>query len=182
MLQSVPVDDRDAWIDNILEIDPPPPDHDLPRGGVPYIPCGVAEILSMIASVPVTPADTVIDIGSGLGRVVLIAHLLTGARGHGVELQPHLVARAREICVELNVTDVTFECLDAGDATLDGSILFLYSPTNGAMRVRMLERMHELAQRRRIVVCTVDLELDDVKWLKLRPSSAWSALAIYDVI
>ena len=54
----------------------------------------------------------------------------------------------------------------------------LYAPFNGEMLTRVLHRLEEVARRRPIIVCTVDLELD-VARLTARPSSS-VALTIYD--
>ncbi len=184
LVRSIPDRERDVWTDELLAIEPPPPDMpDLPRGAVPYLPCGVDEILAMVRDVPVGPDDTLVDLGAGLGRVVILAHLLTGARAHGVELQPHLVVRARAIAAALALpAAVTFEEADATevvlDASLAASIVFLYAPFNGAMLARAVDRLAELARRRRFTVCAVDLELHDLPWLAPRPSSS-PRLAIY---
>jgi len=36
-----------------------------------------------------------VDLGAGVGRVVMLAHLLTGARAHGIEVQKELVRIGR---------------------------------------------------------------------------------------
>jgi hypothetical protein len=180
LLLSVPFRDRDAWADELLGLDGPPPDApDLPPGSVPYLPCGVDEILAMVRSVPVRPEDELVDLGSGLGKVAILAHLLSGARARGIEIQEHLVHRARELCVELALTDVAFTHANAVEAELDGSIFFLYAPFNGQMLADVLRRLEDVARRRPIVVCAVDLELRGVAWLVPRESSSVS-LALYD--
>lgn len=80
-LLSVPFVDRDVRTDELLGIDNLPADvSDLPRGSVPYFPSGVDDIIATVTEVPVLPDDEIVDLGSGLGRVVILAHLLTGAR------------------------------------------------------------------------------------------------------
>jgi SAM-dependent methyltransferase len=182
-LLAVPFLERDAWIDAVLGIAQPPPDHDLPRGAVPYLPCGIAEILTMLADVPVRPDDEVVDLGSGLGRVVILAHLLTGAPAWGVEIQDHLVrgARARTAALALPVERVAFVHANAADIELDGSVFFLYAPFNGDLLTRVLCRLEAVARRRAIVVCTVGLALDGIAWLSSRPSST-VAFDIYDSV
>src|SRR5688572_6264134 len=86
-LLAVPFVDRDVWVDEVLELDAPPDDiPELPRGAVPYVPCGVDAILRTVIDAPVRQGDVFVDLGAGLGRVALLAHLLTGARAVGVEL------------------------------------------------------------------------------------------------
>lgn len=181
LLLSVPTLDRDAFADALLGIDPPPPDvADLPRGAVPYLPCGVDEILATVRELPVRRGDALLDLGSGLGRVAILVHLLSGARTSGIELQEHLVRGARERCAALALDrDVSFLHADALHAPLDGSIFFLYAPFNGDMLRRVLHRLEEVARRRRIVLCAVDLELPGARWLAPRKTSSL-ALTLYE--
>jgi SAM-dependent methyltransferase len=119
-LLSVPLCDRDVWVDQLLGIEEPPPDiPDLPRGAVPYLPCGVEEILAMVLEAPVRPDDELVDLGSGLGRVVILAHLLSGARASGVELQEPLVRGARARCAALGLAAVSFVHADAAEVALE---------------------------------------------------------------
>ena len=152
---------------------------DLPRGAVPYLPCAVDDILELVRSAPVGFADEVVDIGSGLGRVAILVHLLTGARTQGIEIQELLVRGARSRCEELALGGVGFVHANAADVALDGSIFFLYAPCNGAMLRSVLGRIEEVARRRRIVVGAVGLELREVPWLRPRPPTSVS-LALYD--
>ncbi len=178
-LSSLPFHERDDWADELLGVEGPPPDVPLPRGSVPYLPCGVDEVLSMARDVPVRPDDVVVDLGSGLGRVVILAHLLTGARAHGVEIQEPLVRSARAHCAALALPLVSFEHANAVDVELDGSIFFLYAPFNGEMLTAVLRNLEAVARRRAIVLCTVGLEFRDVPWLFPRKTSNVS-LALYD--
>jgi hypothetical protein len=178
LLRSIPFGDRDTWVDELLGLDPPPPDlPDLPRGAVPYLPCGVDEILAMVLELPLAPGDALVDLGSGLGRVVLLAHLLSGAKARGVELQPHLVREAEARRAELGLAEVSFVCGRAEEVELDGSVFFLYAPFNGELLERVVGRLEEVARRRPISVCAVGLELR-VPWLRPRPTSCVS-LTVY---
>ncbi len=180
LLLSAPFVDRDAWLDELLGFDEPPPDiANLPRGAVPYLPSGVDEILAMVVEAPIEPDDELVDLGSGLGRVAILAHLLSGARACGVEIQEPLVRRARARCTELALPLVSFVHANAADIGLDGSIFFLYSPFNGEMLSAVLRRLGEVARRRPIVVCTVGLEFRGVPWLLARKTENVS-LALYD--
>ena len=180
LLRARPPLERDAWVDELLGIEPPPPDiPDLPRGAVPYLPCGVDEILAMVRDAPVGPGDELVDLGSGLGRVAILAHLLSGARARGIELQRPLVVGARARCAELALAAVTFDHADAADCELDGSVFFLYAPCNGELLARVVRRLAAVARRRPIIVAAVGLELHDLPWLVPRMSSC-AALALYD--
>ncbi len=152
---------------------------DLPRGAVPYLPCAVEDILDLVRSAPVHAEDELVDIGSGLGRVAILVHLLTGARTRGIEIQEQLVWSARARCEELALDRVSFVHANAAEIVLDGSIFFLYAPCNGAMLTSVLGRLEEAARRRPVVVAAVGLEFRDVPWLRPRPSTSVS-LALYD--
>ncbi len=174
-LATLPFSERDAWVDERLGIEAPPPDIALPSGAVPYLPCGVEEISAAFDALRLGPQDLFVDIGSGLGRVVFLAHLLTGARAHGVELQAHLVEASRRKARALGLDRaVTFTHANAADLELDGTCFFLYAPCNGELLSRVVKRLDALAQRRPVKVCTVDLELTGMR--ALRPRTAMSPL------
>jgi SAM-dependent methyltransferase len=63
----------------------------------------------MLRLAKVTASDLVYDLGSGDGRIVVIAAQKYGARGVGIELDSRLVALSRELAIESAVGDrVTF--------------------------------------------------------------------------
>lgn len=177
-IRAVAFDDRDAWVDALLGLPDAAPDEALPRGGVPYIPCAVAEILDLVREVPLRPDDVLVDLGAGLGRVLMLAHLLSGARGRGVEIQQHLVDAARACAVARGLSGVTFEQGDAKDATLEGTVFFLYSPFNGETLQAVLRKLEALAKKQRVTIVSVDLELPGQSWLNERPVENL-ALSIY---
>ncbi len=180
LLLAVPFLERDAWVDELLGIDASPLDApDLPRGAVPYLACGVDEIVAMVRAVPLRVDDVLVDLGSGLGRVLVLAHLLSGATARGVEIQAHLAAAATACCAALALERVSTVCADAADVELDGSVFFFFAPFNGALLTRVLERVQRVAARREIVVCAVGLEFRDVPWLVARAADHVS-LCIYD--
>lgn len=180
VLLSIPFFDRDVWVDELLQIEELPPDiPDLPRGAVPYLPSGVEEILAMVLEVPIQPDDDLVDLGSGLGRVVILAHLLSGARARGVDIQEHLVRSARARCAALGLAAVSFVQANAADTVPEGSIYFLYAPFNGEMLARALCRLEDHARRRPIVLCAVGVDFHDVPWLLPKKTSARSLTLYY---
>jgi hypothetical protein len=188
-LLSIPLCDREVWVDELLGITDLAPDvsddvPDLPRGAVPYLPSGVEEILAVVREVPVRSDDQFVDLGSGLGRVAMLTHLLSGARAGGVEIQEPLVrgARACSAALALAADAVWFVHANAADVALDGSIFFLYAPCNGQMLGRVLRRIEDVARRRPIVVCAVALEFPGVPWLvpRTRTTSGVVSLTVYD--
>ena len=180
-LASISPPQRDAAIEAHLGIagstsSSPPGEH-----LIGYHPSGVAAIVRALIEVPVTEDDVVVDIGAGLGKVVLLTRLLTEATVRGIELQRPLVTRAREAARRLSL-EVELSVADARDADLDGTVFFLYLPFTGPVLVQWLERLRRVAERRAIVVCTLGLDLDRAApWLTRRAiDSFW--LSVYDSV
>lgn len=74
-----------------------------------FAPTSQAVADAMLRLARVTPDDVVYDLGSGDGRIVVIAAQKYGAHGVGIEIDPKLVALSREIASEGSVADrVTF--------------------------------------------------------------------------
>jgi hypothetical protein len=143
-----------------------------------YYPSGVAAIVRALAEVPVVAEDVFIDLGSGLGKVAILAALLTGARARGIELQTPLVVAAQRSASRLRL-DVTFTHGDVRDANLDdGSVFFLYAPVVGPALFAVLDRLRSVAEQRAIVVCALGVDLR-APWLVNRDIDAFW-LSIYD--
>ena len=180
LLLEVPPFDRDAWVDALLGIEDLPEDvPDLPRGAVLYLPCGVDEILATLRELRIRPGDHFVDLGSGLGRVSILFHLLSGVRASGIEIQGPLVESARLRCAALGLTGVSFVHANAADLELDGSHFFLYAPFNGELLERVLARLEDVARERPVVVCAVGTELHGVRWLRARRTLS-VVVTIYD--
>ena len=81
----------------------------VPRSGQPgkdvvWVPSPPEMVNKMLEIAKVTPADYVIDLGSGDGRNIIAAAKL-GARGHGVEYNPDMVALSQRLAKEAGVAD-----------------------------------------------------------------------------
>jgi hypothetical protein len=72
---------------------------------VPYVqtPAGVVDAMLSVAEVG--PGDTVIDLGSGDGRIVIAAAGRYGARGLGIDYDPVLIAESRGNAMRAGVSD-----------------------------------------------------------------------------
>ncbi|MBK6916273.1 MAG: class I SAM-dependent methyltransferase [Deltaproteobacteria bacterium] len=175
-----PVELRDGWLDVALDLPALPPDSPLPRGAVPYLPAGVDAILGLVERAPLRRHDTLVDIGAGLGRVVMLAALLTGATATGVELQAPLVAAARHIAASLGDVRVSFVHGDAREILPDGSVYVMYAPCNGAMLQAVLARLEAYAHRRAYVLVTIDLPLPPCAWLRPRGGDDDDAVQCFD--
>jgi ubiquinone/menaquinone biosynthesis C-methylase UbiE len=85
-----------------LQLPKRPPD-------VHYTPTRHAVAEAMLELAGVTRDDVVFDLGSGDGRLPIIAAQTFGARGVGIEIDPKLVATARQNARDAGVSDrVTF--------------------------------------------------------------------------
>jgi predicted RNA methylase len=89
-------------------------------------PTPVAEAMLKLARV--TPDDVVYDLGSGDGRIVVLAAERFGARGVGVELEPYLIEKSRRLADERKVAgQVTFIEGDLFTADVsDATVVTLY--------------------------------------------------------
>jgi SAM-dependent methyltransferase len=176
-----PPDERDAAIEQLLGIQKPAASLGTPLGGdrMPYMPSAIAPIVRTVLDVPITQGDVFVDLGAGLGKVVMAVHLLTGARARGVEVQPSLVAEARGRAGELGLDGVEFTLGDAVTADLDdATVVFLYLPFTGAVLEGVLRRLEAVARRRQLVLCSLGLDLR-ADWIVERPTDEFW-LSIYD--
>ncbi|QSQ22659.1 hypothetical protein JY651_47440 [Pyxidicoccus parkwayensis] len=170
-LTSVPPGERDEWLDLVLGLDTVPDDGPaLPRGCVPYMPCPVDAVLRMVEHAQVQPGDVFVDIGSGVGRVAALTHLLSGAAVIGLEIQPDLVRASREMAKRLSLSRLAVVEGDAarlaGDITT-GSVFFMYCPFSGERLEQVLDGLESIARTRQLRICCVDLPLPARPWLTL---------------
>src|SRR5947207_800023 len=70
-----------------------------------FVPTSDAVADEMLKLAGVTADDVVYDLGSGDGRIVILAAQKYGARGVGIELDPRLVALSKEVAREGEVSD-----------------------------------------------------------------------------
>jgi SAM-dependent methyltransferase len=69
-----------------------------------FVPTWEPVVFEMLELAGVTKDDVVYDLGSGDGRVVILAAQKYGARGVGIEIDPKLVAIARQVAREAEVS------------------------------------------------------------------------------
>jgi SAM-dependent methyltransferase len=108
---------------------------------VVWVPTSPELVEKMLDLAKVTPADFVIDLGSGDGRNV-IAAAKRGARALGVEFNPDMVALARRLAAEAGVSDkATFVEGDMYEADISGATvlaLFLLPKNLEQLKPKML--------------------------------------------
>ncbi len=110
---------------------------------VPFVvsPDNVTQEMLRIADVG--PGDHVIDLGSGDGRIVILAARRFGATGLGVEIAPDLVARSQRSAQQAGVADrVAFRVQDLFATDLSAATvvtMYLLPEFNLRLRPRLLE-------------------------------------------
>ncbi len=105
----------------------------------------------MLRLASVTADDVVYDLGSGDGRIPIIAAQKYGARGVGIEIDPTLVERAWRIANEAEVANrVSFIVGDLFEADLgQATVITLYVSPN--MMKMLAPRLRALKPGTRIV-------------------------------
>ncbi|MCC3158243.1 hypothetical protein LJ737_13425 [Hymenobacter sp. 15J16-1T3B] len=107
-----------------------------------------ARIISRLAA-RLAPADVLYDLGSGLGQVPLLVHLLSGATTHGIEIEPGYCQYAQACAEVLDLPHVRFHCLDVRRADLaDATAFYLFTPFTGSIMREVLVQLRKLARHR----------------------------------
>jgi len=113
---------------------------------VPYVPTPREVVSRMLEMADVQPADFVVDLGSGDGRIAIAAVRERGARGAmGVDIDPERIAEARANAERAGVADkVEFRRQDLFDTDLSrASVLTMYllPDVNLKLRPRILDEL-----------------------------------------
>jgi predicted RNA methylase len=118
---------------------------------VMFVPTPQEVVDAMLRLANVTAADVVYDLGSGDGRIPITAAQTYGATGVGVELNPDLIAQAKENAVKAGVSDkVTFLNQDLFETDLrPATVITLYLLRE--MNLKLMPRLKELKPGTRIV-------------------------------
>jgi hypothetical protein len=176
-------DALDALVDGILQLEPYP--HYMPASNpdmIPYQPTPARAVLELMDKVNLRPADVVYDLGSGMGRVVIAAHLISGARAKGVEFNPDLHRYASGCAQNLGLTRVEFINADAQTIDYsDGTVFFMYAPFTGALMQAVLDRLRQTAQQHPIRICALGpctSMIVDQKWLSSEAEDVYDVNSI----
>lgn len=112
---------------------------------VPYVSTPFEVVHAMLELARVGPSDRVMDLGSGDGRIVIVAAEKYGARGIGIERDPKLVEESRENARQAGVADrVELRQADLFETDLRGVTvltLYLLPSVNLALRLPILEQL-----------------------------------------
>jgi SAM-dependent methyltransferase len=116
-----------------------------PEADVPFVSTPDNVVRAMLELAEVGPHDVVYDLGSGDGRIVLMAAREFGARGVGVEIDATLVARSRERARRAGVADrVEFVQQDLFKTDVSPATvvtLYLGEDLNLRLRPRLLQEL-----------------------------------------
>jgi len=86
----------------------------LAQDSIPYVPSPMYVVHKMIEVAEIKKGDILYDMGSGDGRIVIEAAKKFGIRGVGIDLNPELVAKAKENALSEGVSHlVEFRAQDA---------------------------------------------------------------------
>ncbi len=146
----------DELISGVLQFEEPSAEvAQLESEMVSYQPTPARHICDLIARTALTERDFLIDLGSGLGHVTLMASICTSASCTGIELEPSYVDCGRKSARSLNLTRVSFIQGDARAADLSGgTVFYLYTPFIGTILRDVLNSLRHEANRREIRICT----------------------------
>ena len=110
---------------------------------VPFVVSPDSVTLAMLQAAKVTNEDYVLDLGSGDGRIVILAAKRFGARGLGIEINPQLVEKSRENARKAGVASrVSFREQDLFATDLrPASVITLYllPEVNMQLRPKLLQ-------------------------------------------
>lgn len=117
----------------------------VPGQDVRFDPTPMPVVRTMLEMAGVGPDDVVYDLGSGDGRIVIMAAEEFGARGVGVEIDPALVerarARARQAGVDRRVEFRQGDMYEADVSAATVVTLFLHPEPNLRLRPRLRSRL-----------------------------------------
>ena len=176
----------DFLLEEILLPQPhPQPSLERGVGMVRYEPTPASVILELTERIVFTDDDVFYDLGSGLGKVTTLVHLLTGVRCVGVEYQPDFCAYTDWQARGLNLNGIKYLNADARHLDYsDATVFFFFNPFGGTIFPSVLERLQKEAQQRDLRICSYGSSsqpLSELSWLEQIPptSDDEAALSIF---
>ena len=150
---------------------------------VPYQPTPARHIFDFIERTALTERDFLIDLGSGLGHVTLVASICTSATCSGIERELSYVDCAQKSARLLNLNNVKFVQGDARSADLSkGTVFYLYTPFRGSILRDVLDSLKREALRREIRICTFGpctRAVGEERWLSVIGTIEVERIAIF---
>jgi len=165
-------EDLDGLTTGIFLAQPIPPETvERQHGMVRYQPTPASVILELIDQVPFSEDDLFYDLGSGLGLVIGLVKVLTGARCVGVELQPAYCDYAQAISRDLRLKDADFINSDVRNVDLSaGTVFFLFNPFGGAIFDAVMNKLKKVSEHHPITICSygaATAPLAELSWLQI---------------
>lgn len=145
--EAIPPAEREHYVEEVLGVAYPPLEEPaLERELVGYQPSRYDEILFAFDAAALAPGQRFVDLGSGMGKAVLLAALLRGAQSCGIELDALLCREAERAASVLGCTDARFVPADVRRRELDrelddADVVFMYLPFTGQVLRGVLERL-----------------------------------------
>ena len=170
-LDAVPALERDHFVEEMLGIAYPPLDERAPGTDLmSYAPSGYDEIVYAFDQTGLGPSDRLLDLGAGLGKVVMLAELLTGAASVGIEYDAQLCELAHDACRELGLQSVQIRAQDARAlSSFEADVVFMYLPFSGEVLATVMQRLLATPARPRHL-CTGAFDL--ARYPELAPVGA----------
>ena len=141
-----------------------------------FVPTRQPIVEKMLQLADVTAGDVVYDLGSGDGRVVVVAATKHGARGVGVEIDPALVDISRQVAREAQVDNrVSFIEADLFDTDLSPATvvtLFLSQSVNRRLEAKLKRELRDGAR-------VVSHQFDMGDWRPDRTVAAEDGTSLY---
>jgi len=153
---SIGYDHLDTFLNELLS-DQLLPEETLKReaGMVFYQKTPARIIWELAERVAFSQDDLFFDLGSGLGQVAILVHLLTGVAARGVEYEPAYWYYAQQCASGLNLPGVQFLNQDARSCDYSqATVFFMYTPFDGHMMEEMLTKLRKEAAKRDIRIFT----------------------------
>jgi len=174
----------DELVNGILQLEEPSPEVvRLDSEMIAYQPTPARHTFDFINRAVLTEHDSLIDLGSGLGHVALIASICTSARCTGIELEPSYVECARKCAQSLKLTKARFIEGDARAADLcEGTVFYLYTPFVGTILRDVLHALRLESRRREIRIATFGPctpIVADEQWLSINGPLKTDRVAIF---
>jgi len=137
----------------------PSAETDTAKKGAPYVPTPEHVVRRLLSLADVSSDDVVYDLGSGDGRILILAAKEFGARGVGIEIDSQLVQTARRRAQKAGVSHlVEFRRGDLFETNLDDATvvtLYLWPDMNNRLRPKL---QRELDPGDRVVSHSFDID------------------------
>jgi hypothetical protein len=162
---------------SVAAAEPPEPKVGMPGKDVIWVPTPEPVLERMLAMARVTPADLVVDLGAGDGRMVIAAAVKHGARGRGVEFNSVLVEAGRRAARKAGLKKGQVEMVKADLFTADirdATVVMLYLLPD--MNLKLRTKLLNLRPGTRIVAHQFgipDWEPDETSWWDRRAAFLW---------